>query len=87
MDGSTRISAWIPQEDKRFLERLIKSGTYRGYSDIVRVALSDFIAKYTNRPTMQSLDDQLKRLRFRMDKYDEHGREVNKRLHELESER
>lgn len=81
------INFKLPAEDKRFLEQLVASGTYGSLSEVMRQAASEFIAKYTNRPTMQSLDDQLKRLRARMDRDDAWRREVNKRLHELEGEK
>lgn len=76
----------IPIEDKRWLEKLIASSDYRSLSQIYREAVSEFIAKYTNRPTLMSLDQQMQRLRARADGYDKQLREIRREIHVLKGD-
>jgi len=74
----------VEPEKNSFINRLVSSGTYKNRSEVMRKALDEFMAKYTGIPTLSSLDDQVKRLRFRMDGYDEDMRETRRRLKEIE---
>lgn len=76
----------IPAEDKRWLERLIATTEYSSLSQIYREAVSEFIAKYTNRPTLLSLDQQIQRIRARADRFDADMRDVKREIHELKQE-
>jgi len=78
------INYRLKLEEDSFIERLVSSGTYKNRSEVVRRALEEFMAKYTGIPTLSSLDDQVKRLRFRCDGYDEDMREFRRRLKEFE---
>jgi len=73
----------ITREDKRFLEQLVKSGTYRSLSEIYRAAVDDFISKYTNRPTLFSLDQRMQRAFARLDSNDGEHREMTATLHKV----
>jgi len=76
----------ITQEDKRFLEQLVKSGTYKSLSDIYRSAIADFISKYTNRPTLFSLDQRMQRAFARLDSHDADMREIRAQIFKLEQD-
>ena len=70
----------ISPDDMRFIDQLVATGTYSSKTAVARAALDDFIAKYTNRPTLQSLDDQVKRLRARVDKNEEEHKDFRRAL-------
>ncbi|MBU1067925.1 hypothetical protein KKE60_09070 [Patescibacteria group bacterium] len=76
----------ITQEDKRFLEQLVKSGTYKSLSEIYRSAVDDFISKYTNRPTLFSLDQRMQRSFARLDRHDADLREVRAQIFKVEQD-
>ena len=76
----------ITQEDKRFLEQLVKSGTYKSLSDIYRSAIDDFISKYTNRPTLFSLDQRMQRAFARLDANDAEHRDMRAQIFKLEQD-
>ena len=78
------INYRLKLEEDSFIERLVSSGTYKNRSEVVRRALEEFMAKYTGIPTLSSLDDQVKRLRFRCDGYDEDMRIIRRQIKELE---
>jgi len=77
-----KVDYRITPEENGFIDRLVSSGTYRNRSEVMRKALEEFIAKYTGIPTLSSLDDQVKRLRFRCDGYDEELRVIKRQLEE-----
>lgn len=81
---SVRIDFMVTPEDNRFIERLVSSGTYKNRSEVMRKALEDFMAKYTGVSTLSSLDEQVKRLRFRCDGYEEELRTIRRQIKELE---
>ena len=70
----------IEEEDKRFLERLVSSGTFSSLTDVCRRAIRDFKSKYTNEPTLTALDRQLQILKARVDRHEEEFREVRRKL-------
>jgi len=72
----------LSEEENGFINRLVSSGTYRNRSEVMRKALEEFMAKYTGIPTLSSLDEQVKRLRFRCDGYDEELRVIKRQLEE-----
>ena len=84
--SESKIDARIPPDDKRFLEQLVKSGTYKSISEIIRVAVSDFISKYTNRPTLFSLDQRMQRAFARLDTNDADHREMRAQIFKLEQD-
>jgi len=73
----------LSDEEDSFINRLVSTGTYRNKSEVFRKALEEFMAKYTGIPTLSSLDEQVKRLRFRCDGYDEEMRVIRKTLEEM----
>jgi len=81
------INYRLKPEENSFIERLVSSGTYKNRSEVVRRALEEFMAKYTGIPTLSSLDEQVKRLRFRCDGYEEELRTIRKTLEEIKGER
>ena len=84
--SESKIDARISSADKRFLEQLVKSGTYKSVSEIIRVAIDDFISKYTNRPTLFSLDQRMQRAFARLDSHDAEMREIRAGLHRVEQD-
>ena len=74
----------IDREDKQFLQQLVASGTYPSISEICRTAVSEFISKYTNRPTLLGINRRVERNTHEVDKLHEENREQNKRIHEIE---
>lgn len=74
----------IDREDKEFLQNLVATGTYPSLSEIYRAAVSEFIAKYTDRPTLLSMDRKVKSLQASRDRQDEEMREIRRKLTELE---
>ncbi|MFH1327709.1 MAG: HNH endonuclease [Candidatus Bathyarchaeota archaeon] len=79
-----RTAARIPRKDREFLEKLVSSGTHNSLSEILRQAVDEFISKYTNRPSIFSLDQQMQRLRARVDSHDKIFRDINSKLTNLE---
>ena len=78
------MGARIPIEDRRFLEQLVAAGTYPSLSAICRIAISEFISKYTNRPTLLGINRRVERNTREVDKLHEENRGQNKRLHDIE---
>jgi len=74
----------IASEDKMFLKRLIASGTYSSLSEIYRIALDEFISKYTNRPSLMGLSDRQNRQQGRLDGIERELRDIRKVLAEIE---
>lgn len=79
-----KVDFRITPEESRFIKRLVSSGTYQNRSEVLRRSVEEFMAKYTGIPTLSSLDEQIKRLRYRCDGYEEDFRETHRRLKELE---
>ena len=84
MSQTEKIDARIPLKDKQFLQRLVASGTYSSISEICRIAISEFISKYTDRPTLMGINRRVERNTHEVDKLHEENREQNKRLHDIE---
>jgi len=84
LSHTEKIDARIPREDKRFLEQLVASGTYPSLSAVYRIAISEFISKYTDRPTLLGINRRVERNTHEVDKIHEENRVQNKRLHEIE---
>lgn len=84
MSPTEKIDARIPLEDKRFLQQLVASGTYPSISEICRIAISEFISKYTNRPTLLGINSRVERNTHEVNKLHEANREQNKRIHDIE---
>ena len=84
MSQTEKIDARIPIEDKQFLQQLVASGTYKSLSAIYRTAISEFISKYTNRPTLLGINRRVERNTSEVDKLHEENRAQNKRLHDIE---
>ena len=84
MSQTDKIDARIPLEDKRFLQQLVASGTYPSISEICRIAIAEFISKYTNRPTLLGINRRVERNTSEVDKLHEENRAQNKRLHDIE---
>ena len=74
----------IESEDKTFLKQLIASGTYSSYSEIYRIALDEFISKYTNRPSLMGLSQRQDRQQARLDRVERELRDIRKQLAENE---
>ena len=74
----------LTTEEDGFINRLVSSGTYKNSSEVMRRALEEFMAKYTGIPTLSNLDDQVKRIRFRVDGVEEDMREIRRQLKEME---
>jgi len=74
----------IESEDKTFLKQLIASGTYSSYSEIYRIALDEFISKYTNRPSLMGLSQRQDRQQARLDRVESELRDIRKQLAENE---
>ena len=56
-----------------FLEQLVSTGSYKSLSEIYRIAIDEFMSKYTDIPTNLALDRRNKR----------NAGEINK-IHEIE---
>lgn len=84
MSQTDKIDARIPLEDKRFLQQLVASGTYPSISEICRIAISEFISKYTDRPTLMGINRRVERNTREVDKLHEENRVQNRRLHDIE---
>ena len=84
MSTSGKIDGRIPLEDRRFLEQLVAAGTYPSLSAICRIAIAEFISKYTNRPTLMGINSRVERNSSEVDKLHEENRAQNKRLHDME---
>ena len=82
-DKGVKLDFRINHEQNAFINRLVSSGTYKNRSEVMRVALDEFNAKYTGIPTLSSLDEQVKRLRYRCDGYDEDLRAVRRTIEEI----
>lgn len=74
----------IPDADKQFLEQLVASGTYPSLSEIYRTAVSEFISKYTDRPTLIGLNRRVERNTHEVNKLHEENRAQNRRIQDLE---
>jgi Arc/MetJ-type ribon-helix-helix transcriptional regulator len=74
----------ITSDDKRFLQQLVASGTYPSLSEIYRIAISEFISKYTDRPTLMGINRRVERNTSEVDKLHEENRAQNERLHDIE---
>lgn len=81
--SGVRVDLRLTPESNSFIDRMVSSGTYKSRSDVMRKALEELMAKYTGIPTLSSLDDQVKRLRFRIDGYDEDFRVIRRMLEEM----
>ncbi len=84
MSQTGKIDARIPLEDKQFLQQLVVAGTYPSLSAIYRIAISEFISKYTNRPTLLGINRRVERNTSEVNKLHEENRAQNKRLHDIE---
>jgi len=84
MSPKGKIAGRIPLEDMRFLQQLVASGTYPNLSEIYRIAISEFISKYTDRPTLMGINLRVERNTREVDKLHEENRKQNKRLHDIE---
>ena len=74
----------IDPEKYDFLQGLVSTGTYRSLSQIYRLAVDEFISKYTDIPTLLSLDRRVKLNKAQIDKLSESDRNQNRRLSEIE---
>ena len=74
----------IDPQKHEFLQQLVSTGTYRSLSAIYRLAVDEFIAKYTDIPTLLSLDRRVKMNKAHIDKLNESDRNQNRRLSEIE---
>ncbi len=70
----------IDPEKYEFLQGLVSTGTYRSLSEIYRLAVDEFIAKYTDIPTLLSLDRRVKLNKAQIDKLSESDRNQNRHL-------
>lgn len=84
MSQTAKIDARIPLEDKQFLQQLVASGIYPNLSAIYRTAISEFISKYTDRPTLLGINRRVERNTYEVDTLHEENRGQNKRLHDIE---
>ena len=82
-DKGVKLDVRISTEMDNFITRLVTSGTYKNRSEVLRCSLEEFMAKYTGIPTLSSLDEQVKRLRFRCDGYDEELRILRRTIEEM----
>ena len=78
------INFKLPEEDKKFLERLVIAGNYKSVAQIMRTATEEFISKYTNRPTLMGLGQRQDRQQARLDRVEEELRNIRKQLAETE---
>ena len=85
--SGVRIDFRITPEENAFVSRMVSSGTYKNRSEVMRRALEELMAKYTGIPTLSSLDEQVKRIRFRVDGVEEDMREIRRQLKEMEDKR
>lgn len=74
----------IDPEKYEFLQGLVSTGTYKSLSEVFRTAVDEFIAKYTDIPTLLSLDRRVKLNKAQIDKLNESDRTQNRRLSEIE---
>ena len=78
------INFKLPEDDKKFLESLIASGTYKSLAEIMRIATNEFISKYTNRPSLMGLSQRQDRQQARLDRVERELRDIRKQLAEEE---
>ncbi len=76
----------IDPEKQEFLQGLVSTETYKSLSQIYRLAIDEFISKYTNIPTILSLDRRVKLNKAQIDKLNESDRNQNRQLAELQRE-
>ena len=76
----------IDPEKHDFLQGLVSTGTHRSLSQIYRLAVDEFISKYTDIPTLLSLDRRVKLNKAQIDKLNESDRNQNRQLAELKRE-
>ncbi|MFH1327710.1 MAG: hypothetical protein ABIH76_02500 [Candidatus Bathyarchaeota archaeon] len=78
------VNFHIPVKTKIFLNHLIESGEYKSLSEIYRIALDEFISKYTNRPSLMGLSQRQDRQQARLDRVERELRDIRKQLAENE---
>ena len=76
----------LDEQKYEFLEQLVSTGTYKSLSEVFRTAVDEFIAKYTDIPTLLSLDRRVKLNKAQIDKLSESDRNQNRQLAELQRE-
>lgn len=72
----------IDPEKHEFLQQLVSTGTYRSLSAIYRLAVDEFISKYTDIPTLLSLDRRVKLNKAYIDEIRESNRTQNRLIAE-----
>ena len=76
----------LDEQKYEFLEQLVSTGTYKSLSEVFRTAVDEFISKYTDIPTLLSLDRRVKLNKAQIDKLNESDRNQNRQLAELKRE-
>ena len=68
------------------IKNLISAGTFESLTHFYRTAADELLAKYTNIPTLLSLDRRVNANKGYIDKLNEEKRDLNRRLTEIEKE-
>ena len=76
----------LSEQKYDFIRGLVSAGTYESISAFFRTAVDEHIAKYTDIPTLLSLDRRVKLNKAQIDKLNESDRNQNRQLAELQRE-
>ena len=63
---------------------IVSAGTYDSISEFFRVAVDEHLARYTDIPTLLSLDRRVKLNKAQIDKLSESDRTQNRRITQIE---
>ena len=74
----------LSEKKYEIIKGLVSAGTYDSISEFFRVAVDEHLARYTDIPTLLSLDRRVKLNKAQIDKMNETDRTQNRRLTQIE---
>ena len=86
MVQKVNVNFKLDTERKSIIESLISTGTYKSISEFCRLAVDEHLAKYTDIPTLLSLDRKLKLYKSLIDGLSESDRIQNRQIAEIQKE-